>query len=123
MPDALREEAVAQARAIIRAAGFQARDAHAAVEARPPIGWDKGQAVIYVVRRRYGPSWAERVRVVYAGDDETDEDAFRVLAGLGVTFRVGSPGKRSAATHRLHDVLGVRALLEWLARRPGAHDS
>ena len=115
--ETLQTELSARARSVIQDAGFQARDAHAAVEARPPTGWDKGQAVLYVVRQRHGPTWSEHVRVVYVGDDKTDEDAFRVLAGLGITFRVGHPAVASTATHRLHDVLGVQALLDWLARR------
>jgi len=105
---------------VIRETGFQARDAHAAVEARPPTGWDKGQAVLHVVRQRYGPTWFGGVRVIYVGDDKTDEDAFRAVAGLGVTFRVGYHAMHSAADHRLQDVTAVQALLEWLARRPGA---
>jgi trehalose 6-phosphate synthase/phosphatase len=121
VPEAEQIHVGAQARAIIRDAGFQPRDAHAAVEARPPIGWDKGQAVLHVVRERYGPAWSSDVRAVYVGDDETDEDAFRALRGLGETFRVASPAKSTLASHRLHDVAGVHALLCWLATRIGAH--
>jgi trehalose 6-phosphate synthase/phosphatase len=119
VPEPLRAGLVARARAIVRDSGFRARDAHAALEARPPIGWDKGQAVLHTLRRRHGAAWAERVRVIYVGDDETDEDAIRALAGLGLTFRVGSPEQPTQATHRLPDVAGVLALVEWLAARPG----
>jgi trehalose 6-phosphate synthase/phosphatase len=107
-----------QARQVITNAGFQARDGHKAVEARPPIGWDKGQAVLHIVRELYGPAWSETVRVVYIGDDQTDEDAFRVLAGLGITFRVGSAEAPTHARRRLPNVGAVEALLSWLARRP-----
>jgi trehalose 6-phosphate synthase/phosphatase len=107
-----------QAHEIITNAGFQARAAHKAVEARPPIGWDKGQAVLHIVRSLYGPTWSERMRVIYIGDDQTDEDAFRVLAGLGITFRVGSAEFPTHATRRLPNVDAVRALLAWLAQRP-----
>ena len=106
-----------RARATIATAGFQPRDALCAVEARPPIGWDKGQAVLYIMRQRYGPAWSERVRIIYLGDDQTDEDAFRVLAGLGVTFRVGTADSLSLADRRLPNVDAVQALLEWLAER------
>ena len=102
---------------MITAAGFQAREAHAALEARPPIGWDKGRAVLQILRLRYGPAWSEEVRVVYVGDDETDEDAFRFLAGLAVTFRVGPADTLTLATRRLPNVDAVEALLRWLARR------
>jgi trehalose 6-phosphate synthase/phosphatase len=123
VPEAQRAHLAARARSIIRDAGFQARDAHAAVEARPPAGWTKGHAVFYVVRQRYGPAWSERVRVIYIGDDETDEDAFRALAGIGMTFRVGNPVRSTFATYRLHDVVAVHAFLEWLAQRPVVEQS
>jgi trehalose-phosphatase len=109
---------VAEAHERISRAGYQPRDAHCAVEARPPIGWDKGRAVLHVLRARYGPSWSEVVRVIYVGDDQTDEDAFRFLSGLSATFRVGSPDTPTAAMHRLPDTDAVQALLEWLGRRP-----
>jgi trehalose 6-phosphate synthase/phosphatase len=112
-----REALVKEAQNIIHEAGFQAREAHQAVEARPPIGWDKGRAVLYVLRSLYGPAWSEHVRVIYVGDDFTDEDAFRFLAGLATTFRVGSADTPTAATRRLPNVDAVCKLLEWLARR------
>jgi len=107
-----------QAREHITEAGFQVREAHRALEARPPIGWDKGHAVLYVLRERYGPAWSERVRVLYAGDDRTDEDAFRALSGLGITFRIGSADAPTLATRPLPDVAAVHTLLEWLVARP-----
>jgi trehalose-6-phosphatase len=57
------------------------------------------------------------VRVIYVGDDQTDEDAFRFLSGLAQTFRVGSADTPTAAARRLPNVDGVLSLLEWLARR------
>jgi len=102
---------------IVRQAGFQAREALCAVEARAPTGWDKGHAVLHVLRARHGPAWSEEVRVVYAGDDDTDEDAFRVLQGLGVTLRVGQAERATLASHRLADVSAVETLLRWVAER------
>ena len=108
------------ARAMIREAGFQSRDALCAVEGRPPIGWDKGHAVLHILREKYGPGWSEALRVIYVGDDETDEDAFRSLQGLGMTFRVGHPTRPTRARRRLSDVDAVRTLLAWIAERPAA---
>jgi trehalose 6-phosphate synthase/phosphatase len=102
----------------IARAGFHARTALCALEARPPVGWDKGQAVLHILRGLYGPAWSQRVRVIYAGDDETDEDAFRALSGLAATFGVGPELRNSRAAQRLAGVASVRALLEWFARRP-----
>jgi trehalose 6-phosphate synthase/phosphatase len=106
-----------RARETVRQAGFQARDAICAVEARAPTGWDKGHAVLHVLRARHGPSWSEGVRAVYVGDDETDEDAFRALQGLGMTFRVGRAERPTLASHRLPDVRAVETLLRWAAER------
>jgi trehalose 6-phosphate synthase/phosphatase len=117
VPENSRGELINEVRTIIQQHGYQARDAHCAVEARPPIGWDKGRAVLHILRSRYGPSWSEDVRVIYVGDDRTDEDAFRFLAGLSTTIRVGSADEPTAALRRLPDVEAVRALLEWIASR------
>ena len=112
-----RANLIEEVRSLIAQYGYQARDAHCAVEARPPIGWDKGRAVLHILRAHYGPAWSEEVRVIYVGDDQTDEDAFRFLAGLATTFRVGSVDTPTAATLRLPDVNAVAALLDWLAQR------
>ena len=103
---------------LIRDAGFQARNALCAVEARPPLGWDKGHAVLHVLRECYGPGWSEHLRTIYAGDDETDEDAFAALRGLGATFRVGSAHQATRARRRLSNVEAVETLIDWLAARP-----
>jgi trehalose-phosphatase len=119
--DPARHERIAEeARKRIREAGFQPRDAICAVEARPPLGWDKGRAVLHVLRERYGPAWSEEWRVVYVGDDDTDEDAFRLLQGLGITFRVGRAERPTLATHRLPNVAAVETLLRFVAGRAPA---
>jgi trehalose-6-phosphatase len=70
-----------------------------------------------VLRERHGPGWSEETRAIYAGDDDTDEDAFRALQGLGVSFRVGPAERPSLASHRLADVAAVETLLRFLAER------
>ena len=117
LADEERGEVLEEVRQLIRESGFVSREVYSCVEARPPIGWDKGRAVLHILRSRYGPAWSEHVRVIYAGDDQTDEDAFRFLAGLATTFRVGGADTLTAAARRLPDVEAVRALLEWLGRR------
>lgn len=37
-----------------------------------------GEAALYILRKEFGDNWAERVKVIFAGDDTTDEDAMRV---------------------------------------------
>ena len=92
--------------------GASIHDAIEAIEARPPIGWDKGRAFLHVLRSRYGPAWSESVRAIYVGDDETDEDGFRKVNQMnGVSLKVG-PGP-TVASWRLDD---VEAAVRWLQR-------
>jgi len=120
VPEDKRKSLVEEVREAVTRHGYQARDAHSALEARPPIGWDKGRAVLHVLRERFGLAWSENVRVIYVGDDQTDEDAFRFLGGLAMTFRVGAADTPTAAAHRLPNVPAVQALIDWLSRRPKA---
>lgn len=75
----LRPQLEEQARKLIEEAGFKAGKAHCAIEAKPPVQWNKGRASIYILRTAFGVDWSERIRIIYAGDDATDEDAMQVL--------------------------------------------
>jgi trehalose-6-phosphatase len=55
--------------------------------------------------------------VVYAGDDTTDRDAFRALAGLGATIAVGQ--RVAGAAFRTRD---PRSLAVWLSRVASARE-
>lgn len=56
------------------------------LEIRPPVPWDKGRAVLHLLDV-WGLSGAVPL---FLGDDETDEDGFRAVAGMaGVGIRVG----------------------------------
>lgn len=78
VPNSVRPGLVSTAKRLIEEAGFQAGQAHCAIEAKPPVLWDKGRASLYILRATFGLDWSERVRIIYAGDDVTDEDAMRV---------------------------------------------
>ena len=45
------------------------------------VAWDKGRASLSILRTAFGVDWAERIRIIYAGDDNTDEDAILALKG------------------------------------------
>lgn len=76
------------------------------IEFRPPVDWGKGEILIWLEEKIGRP-----VLTVYAGDDRTDEDAFRTLGENGITIKVGNPGEPSAAAYRLEDCAGVKTFL------------
>ncbi|XP_037075423.1 alpha,alpha-trehalose-phosphate synthase [UDP-forming]-like [Pollicipes pollicipes] len=115
------ETLVAEAREIFHKYGFAPSMAHRAIEARPPVRWNKGRASIYILRTLYGLDWQEGVRVLFAGDDATDEDAMRVLKGMAVSFRVTAMSSvRTMANRRLPDTDSVLMMLKWVERQMAA---
>lgn len=87
------------------------------LEARPNIPWDKGKAVLWMLRELHGSDWEGSVLPMYLGDDVTDEDAFRILRRRGVTVAVSPPPDvHTAAWYRLESVADVTVFLEWLTQ-------
>ena len=83
-------------------------------ELRPGIDWDKGRAVLWLLERfrRHDSG----VLPIYVGDDITDEDAFRALAGGGLTIVVRDhEQRRTAADYAVADTGEVKRLIDWLA--------
>ncbi|XP_046447216.1 alpha,alpha-trehalose-phosphate synthase [UDP-forming]-like [Daphnia pulex] len=116
-PEDVRDDLVERARFLIKAYGFNCFPALCALEAKPPVEWDKGRAAIYILRTAFGVDWSERIRIVFAGDDVGDEDAIVALKGIGATFRVGSDMEiTTAADRRLPNTDVVLALLKWIER-------
>jgi len=58
-------------------------------EVRPALNWDKGRAAQQIIAAWKKSLGRRPFAAVYIGDDTTDEDAFRALAGAGLTVRVG----------------------------------
>ncbi|CAG0903533.1 unnamed protein product, partial [Darwinula stevensoni] len=117
VPIQLRSAFKQRAAAIITKNDYRAYLANCAIEARPPVQWDKGRASIYILRTMFGVDWLERIRVIYVGDDVTDEDAMRTLQGVAYTFRITSHNLvRTAASKCLSSTDSVLTLLKWVER-------
>jgi len=83
-------------------------------EIKPDIDWNKGNAVLWLLER-LGLDGQE-VLPLYIGDDITDEDAFHVLAGRGLTIVVRDHETRqTAADFAVTDTKDVKRLLEMLS--------
>jgi len=81
------------------------------LEVRPPINWDKGKALGLIERlTKKTPSSL----TIYIGDDQTDEDAFRVLKKKGISIFVGKPKRKSHARYYLKDTGEVIQLFRLL---------
>jgi len=77
-------------------------------EVRPNVPWAKGHAALWFMKELASPSCLP----IYIGDDQTDEDAFRMLK-RGTTIRVGEHYK-SKAKYYVRRVREVIRFLEWL---------
>jgi trehalose 6-phosphate phosphatase len=83
----------------------------AILEVRPYVPWDKGEAVQWIVERLRQAKPTVGVLVIYLGDDETDEDAFRVLTSSGIGIVVGGDRHDSAASYYVDSVEEVERFL------------
>ena len=90
-------------------------------ELQPKIDWNKGKAVLYLLTA-LGLD-GDDVVPLYLGDDVTDEDAFRALAGgRGIGIIVGHAGdpevakRATAAEFAVASPVEVEQLLSTLAR-------
>lgn len=93
-------------------ASFRLTRGHCVFEVRPRVDWHKGHALRWIRGHCGLPS----PLAIFAGDDETDEDAFRDLTD-GITVRVGESAG-SAATYAIAGPASVVRFLELLATTP-----
>jgi trehalose-phosphatase len=82
------------------------------VEVRPPVAWGKGEMVTWILRRVIPRRSSAKPLVMYLGDDETDEEAFRVTNRCrGLSVRVGRRQSATKARWWVKNPLEVRELL------------
>jgi len=107
---------ISQVEKLINEAGFKVGRAHAAIESKPPLYWDKGKACKLIMEKLYASDWQSSVGCVYVGDDVTDEDAMLALKGVGFSFKVTDGGLHTPtnADAKLANVESVTSLLQWI---------
>jgi len=85
------------------------------LEIRPPLEWDKGKIVLWLLARLKFDLGKEPYIPIYIGDDITDEDAFKALKNAGLTVFVGDPGS-SRAKYYLKNTQEVTEFLEQILK-------
>lgn len=109
----------ARVRGVAERFGLRMTEGNCVLELRSPGAANKGDAVLSLVRET-SLAAATPVSVVFAGDDLTDEDAFRALRAYSpavVTINVGGRVRESAAEFQVPNPGALRAWLTRLADR------
>lgn len=85
-------------------------------EVRPPVHWTKGTMVAWLLARQSVLSKGRKILPIYAGDDRTDEDAFKALRGRGITIAVGRSNPLTLAKYRVRSADEIGRLLGEILR-------
>ena len=85
-------------------------------EIRPPSAPDKGIAVQRLIDKEKKARRGTEITAIYAGDDTTDEDAFRRLRNSGLTVFIGRSRRASGAQYYVRDVKELAILLNRLEK-------
>jgi len=105
----------AKAKELIIDAGFKVGLAHCAIECKPKVSWDKGKASILILKTVFGDDWTEKIKVIFAGDDVTDEDAMMALKGVAFSFRITKDSNTNTVANKiLPCTTSVLDLLKWV---------
>jgi len=83
------------------------------LEVIPPVHWDKGKIVLWLLARQEALSRSEKIIPIYIGDDTTDEDAFKALKNRGLTVFVGRVDS-SQAKYYVKNIKEVHELLKYI---------
>ena len=94
--------------------GLRVQPGKMVLDLQPDLDWDKGRAVQWILDAL--DLDAAQARVIYVGDDETDEDAFQALGSNSLGVRVGPARLVTHADYRVDGPDDVKRFLGWLAQ-------
>ena len=84
-------------------------------EVRPAVQWDKGEAIALLIERFGKTKTKKELLPIYLGDDQADEDGFKVIEKHeGISVFVGEETGNSAARYYLKSPAEVEQFLERL---------
>jgi alpha,alpha-trehalase len=90
---------------------FQVSKGKKVLEVRPPVEWNKGKAIEWLLEIHGMPG----TLAIFAGDDVTDEDGFKVLQTVGgISIFIGEDTASSAADYYLDSPTELHQWLEKL---------
>lgn len=86
-------------------------------EVRPAVEWDKGEAIALLIERFGKTKTKKELLPIYLGDDQTDEDGFKLIEKHdGISIFVGMEAGNSAARYYLNSPAEVEEFLERLVQ-------
>ncbi|XP_058452594.1 uncharacterized protein LOC131431107 [Malaya genurostris] len=105
------------AKRIIESYGYRTFASHNALEANPPIEWNKGRAAELILSSSFDKNWKSR-KVIFAGDDTPDEDVMKAIKGFGKSFRITNGADvLTNADFQIRSVQSVLKMLKWIENK------
>ena len=104
---------------LINYEGYHIVEGKRVYEIRPSSEWNKGKAVMLLTEHLFGKSWNKKVCIIYVGDDQTDEDAFKLIKDFGIGIKVaGNAGNNTHAGYILKNIEEVTLFLKFIKKLP-----
>jgi len=83
---------------------------------RPDVNINKGIAINIIGNHFYKNGWRKHITVIYIGDDNSDEDAFKILEDKDIGIVVNEiPPEDTNAGYYLKSVKEVEDFLKWVS--------